>query len=194
MRRFFRPDAGRLAARDPWERLPWSPPLAAFGPGAQAEFSTYLEGPSRIDASTPMEMAEWLLTCRYADDPTLLGEHDAWQHPATFELIRSGDCEDYSLWAWRKLVEARIEAEFVVGLQHRPDGSMGRHAWVHYVMDSREFVFDGVQPGVPSIIRPLEEVRGVYTPQVGATLERRFVFAGLFRSEWGRRLRLDRHR
>lgn len=187
-------DPGRLAAGDPWVRLPLTPPLQAFGPGAQHEFSRYLEGASRVEARSPVTIAEWLLTCRYADDQSLLDEHDHWLHPASFELVRSGDCEDYSLWAWRKLLEAGIAAEFVVGMQHRQDGFVGRHAWVLFREGTEEFVFDGVQRSVTTIIRPRTVVESEYVPQVGAVPERRFVFAGLFRSDWGRRVKLEPHK
>ncbi len=184
-------DHDQLAAGDPWVRLPLVPPLQAFGPGAHDEFSTYLTGPSRITAHSPEAIAEWLLSCRYAEDRLLLDEHDHWQHPATFEVVRSGDCEDYSLWAWRKLLESGRNAEFVVGMQHRADGFVGRHAWVVFQEGTEEFVFDGVQRSVSGMILERQRVQEQYVPQVGAAAERRFAFAGLFRTEWGRRLNLE---
>lgn len=183
----------RLARGDPWVRLPYAPPLPAFGPGARHEFPHYLQGDSRVVARSPAEVARWLLGCRYAADRELLDEHDHWQHPCTFELVRSGDCEDYALWAWRKLVEARYDAEFVVGVHHRADGYIGRHAWVVYREEGREFVLDGVLRSEAMIVRPREHAVAEYVPQVGAAVGRRFIFAGLFRSDWGRRLELTPH-
>lgn len=187
-------DHDRLAAGDPWVRLPWIPPLPAFGPGAREEFTRYLEGPSRIEARSPLDVAHWLLACRYAEDLHLHDEVDHWQHPTTFELVRSGDCEDYSLWAWRKLVEASYEAAFVVGMHHRPDGQVGRHAWVTFSDGHEEFLLDGVQRSVALIVRPRAAVAQSYVPQVGVDpAGRRFIYAGLFRSTWGRRLPVVRH-
>lgn len=184
------PDA--LARGDPWRHLPLVPPLAAYGPGAEHEFPHYLGGPSRIRATTPHAIAEWLLGCRYAEDAVLLGDHDVWQHPGTFEVVRSGDCEDFALWAWRKLVESGRDAEFVVGMHHRADGFVGRHAWVTFRDAGDEFVLDGVQRTVAAMLRHRRLVTAEYIPQVGASLAgHRFAFAGLFRSEWGRRLVLE---
>ncbi|MCC6316854.1 MAG: transglutaminase-like cysteine peptidase [Gemmatimonadaceae bacterium] len=171
-----------------------SPPLPAFGPGAGHDFPHYLEGTSRVAVKSPDEVARWLLECRYADDAALLDEHDYWQHPCTFEVVRSGDCEDYSLWAWRKLVEARYDADFVVGMHRRVDGVEGRHAWVVFRDAESEYVLDGVQRTVEAMIRLRSDAAGAYTPQVGASaIGRRFAYAGLYRTDWGRRVRLVAH-
>ncbi len=183
-----------LAERDPWHRLDLEPPLRAFGPGA-GEFHEYLAGECRVRRASPLDVATWLLECRYAEDAALLDEPDHWLHPTTFELLRSGDCEDFSLWAWRQLLEARYEAAFVVGVRRLPNAVVGRHAWVTYREGGEEFLLDGVERSLPRMIRPLEEVRAHYEPQVGAgAAGRRFVYAGLYREEWGRQLRLRRGR
>jgi hypothetical protein len=187
--------AARRAATtgDPWRRLDLEPPLAAYGPGAVDDFAQYLRRQSRIAVRTPDEIAAWLLACRYADDPMLLGEADFWQHPCAFEVVRCGDCEDFALWAWRKLVEADYHAEFVVGVRRRGDGVSGRHAWVTYREPTGEFVLDGVERTAEAMIRPLALVREEYEPQVGVGPDgRRFVYAGFYRTDWGRRMRLRR--
>jgi hypothetical protein len=187
--RRIRLDVEALAKRHPWDRLEFTPPLRAFGPGAHDDFPAYLTGASRVDIRNPMDVASWLLQCRYAHDEHLLAEVDHWQHPCTFELVRSGDCEDYALWGWRKLVEAGYRAEFVVGTLRRPDTGHPRHAWVVFEAQGEEYVLDGVQPSLPRIIRPRRVVESDYIPEVGAAVDaRRFTFAGLFRTEWGQRL------
>lgn len=179
--------------RDPWRRLRFEPPLRAFGPGAIDDFSQYLTGESGVSVQSPEEAAEWLLNCRYASDPDLYGEVDAWLHPATLELIRSGDCEDFALWGWRKLVELQLDAHFVVGIRHRRDGTSQRHAWVVYRTEVDEYLFDGVEQSVERIVRPLATVRAEYEPQLGVTpIAARYVYAGLFLTDWGRRLSLRR--
>lgn len=179
--------------RDPWRRMPFEPPLRAYGPGASEDFAQYLNGHSLVSVHSPAEAAQWLSHCRYASDPELHGEEDAWLHPATLELVRSGDCEDFALWAWRKLVELKLDAHFVIGVRHRQDGSSQRHAWVLYRTSAGEFLFDGVEGSVDRIVRPLAAVRSAYEPQVGVTpVAARYVFAGLFLTEWGRRLSLRR--
>jgi len=182
----------KLGERDPWHRLDVVPPLRAFGPGA-GEFRDYLTRESRVHAPSPDAVASWLHGCRYAEDMHLHDENDHWLHPVTFELVRAGDCEDFSLWAWRKLVEARVEATFVVGVRRVPDAPQGRHAWVHYRDGGRDFVLDGVERTMARSIRRLDEVRSHYEPQVGVGRDiRPFAFAGLYREAWGRALRLRR--
>ena len=183
------------AGEDPWRRLDLEPPLAAYGPGALDDFAEYLRRRSRIAARTPEEIAGWLLACDYADDRVLLGEADFWQHPCAFEVVRCGDCEDFALWAWRKLVESEYHAEFVVGVRTRVDGVSGRHAWVTFRDAGCEFVLDGVERTADSMIRPLERVREEYEPQVGVGPDgRRFAYAGFYRAEWGRGMTLRRRR
>jgi hypothetical protein len=189
-----RVDAEAMARDNPWRRLPLAPPLPAYGPGADREFAEYLAGDSRVRAATPHEIAGWLLACRYVDDRTLLDEPDHWQHPRTFEIVRCGDCEDFSLWAWRKLLEASYDADFVVGNRHRPDGSAGRHAWVMYREGRDEFVFDAVERSLSRIIRVRTHAAAEYEPQVGVNARGvRFAFAGLYRTTWGPAMILDPH-
>jgi hypothetical protein len=141
---------------------------------------------SRRFSSAPVT---WLLGCRYADDKMLLDAEDSWQHPCTFELVRSGDCEDYALWAWRQLVRAGYDAEFVVGMLHRRDGVTGRHAWVVFREGNERFVLDGVERTTELMIHTLAHVREMYEPQVAVARDgRRFVYAGLYRTEWGKQL------
>jgi hypothetical protein len=179
-----------LGRRNPWQRLDVAAPLRAFGPGA-GDFREYLARESRVHAPTPAAVVDWLQGCRYAEDMHLHDETDHWLHPVTFELVRAGDCEDFSLWAWRKLVEVRVDAAFVVGLRRIPDAPQGRHAWVTFREGSREYVLDGVERGLDRAIRRLDEVRAYYEPQVGVGTDLRpFAYAGLYREAWGRAMRL----
>ena len=188
-------DVDRLATGDPWLRLPHAPPLAAYGPGLAHDFHEFLTGDTRVVAASPDVVARWLLECRYAADVQLLAEHDHWLHPATFELVRSGDCEDYALWGWRKLVDAGYDADFVVGLAPAPDGEVVRHAWVTYRHEKLEYVLDGVQRSLDRALRDRAQLEASWIPQVGVDAKgRRFAFAGIFRSDWGRRMPLEPHR
>lgn len=189
-----RVDVAAMARANPWTRLPLAPPLPAYGPGADREFSEYLAGRTRVHVDSPIDIATWLMTCRYSDDRTFLDEPDHWQHPRTFEIVRCGDCEDFSLWAWRKFLEASFDADFVVGNRRTPDGSTGRHAWVLYRERGEEFVFDAVERSLARIIRARAHAADDYEPQVGVNARGvRFAFAGLYRTTWGPQLNLDPH-
>lgn len=179
-----------LGRHDPWLRFDVEPPLRAFGPGAE-DFRGYLTRSSRVACPTALAVAEWLQNCHYAEDIHLHDEHDHWVHPVTFELVRTGDCEDFSLWGWRKLVEADYDVEFVVGMRRLPGAAVGRHAWLVYRDGEGEYLLDGVERGLSRALRALDEVKAYYDPQVGVGRDARaFAFGGLYREPWGRALRL----
>jgi hypothetical protein len=183
----------RAARRDPWRPLPLEPPLHAFGPGSTREFRDYLEGESTVVVAAIADVVDFVARCRYATDRDLHGEVDAWLHPATLELVRCGDCEDFALWAWRKLVGLGYDARFVVGLRHRGDGTAERHAWVTFHDGGSDYVFDAVERGHERVVRPVTELGGEYEPQVGVDRHgTRYAYAGICLSEWGRRVKLKR--
>src|SRR6185436_7297823 len=97
------------------KRLSLPVPIGAFGPGSRREFAQYFQGESHVRVESIDEIVEWLLNCQYMTDAILFNERDFWQHPNTFEQLRRGDCEDFALWAWRKLADIGIDAEFCVG-------------------------------------------------------------------------------
>ncbi len=90
-------------------------PPGAFGPGSERPFAQYFEGESSVRVASIEEIVAWLQTCEYVSDVELFRKRDVWQHPSAFEHLRRGDCEDFALWAWRKLGELGIDADFCVG-------------------------------------------------------------------------------
>jgi len=79
-----------------------------------------------------------------ARDASLFRESDYWQHPHTFEQLRRGDCEDFALWAWRKLIEIGIDADLVIGRRVPPQSENSRHAWILFRRGGDEFLFEPV--------------------------------------------------
>ena len=136
----------RLTGRSqsPWKRLSLPVPIGAFGPGSRREFAHYFEGESRVRVESIDEIVEWLLTCQYMTDAIQFKQRDLWQHPVTFEQLRCGDCEDFALWAWRKLADIGIDAEFYVGRVVVDDepGVDRQHAWVVFRVDGVPFLFE----------------------------------------------------
>jgi len=159
--------AARLIGRESaWERLAMPVPAAAFGPGSERPFAQYFEGESRVRVGSIAEIAAWLQTCEYVTDLELFHKRDFWQHPSVFEDLKRGDCEDFALWAWRKLAELGIDAELCVGrvIAHaRPDVTY-QHAWVVYRTGEAEFLFEPAAPTESAMIRPLTEVMDNYVP------------------------------
>jgi hypothetical protein len=172
--RFTRVASGLAAPDSPWERVAVTVPAKAFGPGSRRHFSHYLHGESGVRVDTIDDMVEWLLECQYVTDIDLFKDRDLWLHPSAFETLRRGDCEDFALWAWRKLGEVGIEAEFFVGrvrFEHE-DPAERQHAWVVYRLDGDEFLFEPAAKSRDRMIRLLEDAKDDYVPHFA--VDRRF--------------------
>jgi hypothetical protein len=165
--------------RDPWERLPYEAPLVMFGDGARHGFEWVFEGVSAVDVNCVDDIFEWLRDCRYETDASLFHEPDFWQHPRTFEQFKRGDCEDFALWAWRKLVELGLDASLIIGRRIPPGAENSRHAWIQFRDGETEFLFEPVLRDRDRALRPLGDVRAEYIPELGVGRDRRrFLFAG----------------
>src|SRR5262249_16815971 len=149
-----------------------SVPPALFGPGSQRQFRDYFDGESAVRVESIDDIATWLGQCEYISDRDLFNERDLWQHPGSFERLRRGDCEDFALWAWRKLSELGIEAELYVGRVHF-EGESRQHAWVVYRVNRRDFLFEPAARNRARMIRPLRDVKDEYVPHFA--VDRRFV-------------------
>jgi hypothetical protein len=146
---------------------PWAPstswvPLAALGPGSEHSFAWYLEGETTVHPTTIEEMCDWLGGCVYQSDSELFHERDFWQHPKTFEHLRKGDCEDFALWAWRKLLELGIEARFFIG-QRCSNKSVPWHAWVVLKHQGQQLLFEPQAPRDQMLVK-FEDARDKYIP------------------------------
>ena len=154
-------------AHDPWERLPYHLPAQTFGRGSMHPFPWYFEGRSHVAVTCVDDICDWLLACEYVPDPDLFNETDFWQHPLTFERMRKGDCEDYALWAWRKLVEMGFEAELVAGVWHPQHDAPGGHVWVRYRHEDVDFILEAVSRTRDTMVRTFESARAEYVPHAG---------------------------
>jgi Bacterial transglutaminase-like cysteine proteinase BTLCP len=164
--------AARLIGRESvWERVAMPVPASVFGPGSHRPFAAYFEGESSVQVGSIDDIVAWLQTCEYVSDLELFHERDVWQHPGEFERRKRGDCEDFALWAWRKLAELGIEAELCVGrviaervmAEDRP-GAARQHAWVVYRQDDAAFLFEPAARAPERMIRPLGDAMGEYVP------------------------------
>jgi hypothetical protein len=159
--------AGHLIGRESaWERVAMQVPAAAFGPGSQHPFAEYFEGKSDVRVGSIDDIVAWLQTCEYVSDLELFHQRDVWQHPGAFERLRRGDCEDFALWAWRKLAELDIDAEFCVGrviCDECPQIDR-QHAWVVYRINGTAFLFEPAARTPSKMIRPLDDAMGEYVP------------------------------
>ena len=141
-------------------------PVRAFGPGSHQPFTEYFQGESSVHVGSIDDIVAWLQACEYVTDLELFHQPDFWQHPGIFEKRRRGDCEDFALWAWRKLAEVGNDAEFYVGrviCDDRPEIDR-QHAWVVYRVDGVAFLFEPAARTPPNMIRPLADAMGDYVP------------------------------
>ena len=164
---------------DSWRAHPGDVPMAWFGSGNLADdFQFYLDGPTRVTVHSVGDIEEWLRGCVYERDAVLFDRPDYWQHPAGFEELRRGDCEDHALWAWRKLLELGREAELVVG--RSPWGTEGGfHVWVVYVDGGTRYLLEPARKGTDSMSRPLSEAAVEYHPHMSVDHRlRRHLYAG----------------
>jgi hypothetical protein len=156
--------ASRLAGRESaWERVALPVPPRAFGSGSELPFAQYFEGPSSVRIASIDAMVEWLQACEYVSDVELFQKPDVWQHPGVFESRRRGDCEDFALWAWRKLAELGIDADFCVGQLIRSEVAF-QHAWVVYRIDGTSFLFEPAARTPAAMIRLLDDAMDQYVP------------------------------
>jgi predicted transglutaminase-like cysteine proteinase len=130
-------------------------------------FPWYFEGESIIAVTCVDDVCDFLLRCEYVPDADLFNETDFWQHPRTFERVRQGDCEDYALWAWRKLVELGIEAELVAGVWHPPNDESGGHVWIRFRNEGTDFILEAVSRTREGMVRTFEAAKAEYVPHAG---------------------------
>ena len=136
-----------------------------FGKGSRSHFSEYLEGESRVPVKSIRDICEWLMGCEYVPDLTLFDHPDLWQHPLEFEARQKGDCEDHCLWAWRKLHDLGVDAEFVVGKIHLKNGSWGDHSWIQIKNGRVEHVFEATAKTMKNFIIPSSKATRLYRPR-----------------------------
>ncbi len=168
-----------ISVPDPWERLELESPLTSYGSGARLDFWKYLEGDSTVTVTSLDDVCAWLLGCTYVGDEALFHEPDFWQHPNTFERLRAGDCEDFAIWAWRKLVELGYDADLVAGYCLKNGALAGRHVWVLLRENAGVSLFEPVARARDHMLHPLSEVRDRYLPEFGVDRHaKRFTFDG----------------
>ena len=161
-----------------WERINAPIPGVAMGWPDDDAINRYLAGPSTVPVADLDDIRTWLQSCAYERTHEFRAQA-AWESlPFVFEYVKRGDCMDHALWAWRKLRELGIDADFVVGWTG-PPGVGHRHAWVILGQGSDRLLFETVEKVRPRMLRPLSD-RETYIPEFGVDRHgRRFAFGGL---------------
>lgn len=104
-----------------------------------ASLTAYLLSPSTVACESLDDVRAFLSRCRYVSDEEQFGLPDFWMTPAEFESSRRGDCEDFALWSWVKLLTLGYDARFVCGRAGRYGAA---HAWVTYKVQNRVYLLE----------------------------------------------------
>lgn len=100
----------------------------------------HIASPLQVHCRNLQDVRGFLRGCHYVSDQEQFGQYDYWNPPDDFEVRRHGDCDDFSLWVWRQLVDmGYADVRFVVGRSGRLN--IG-HAWVQYSRDGRAYLLD----------------------------------------------------
>jgi len=161
----------RLVARavpspdDPWQKEEAKIRPRRFGPGNIHDWPWYMGDKSTVEVKSLKDIVDWLRKCKYVGDRVQFHEPDYWQHPIAFETTRRGDCEDHALWAWRKLKELGIPAEFVCG-RGGPMTAKDNvwHAWVMTTLDDQLYLMETTAKARQEMTLPFAEVKQRYCP------------------------------
>jgi Bacterial transglutaminase-like cysteine proteinase BTLCP len=83
---------------------------------------------------------EFLSECEYCSDKEHFGVDDYWMLPNLFESMKKGDCEDFSLYTWRQLINQGHMCRFVIGTV----GKNKWHAWCTAKIHKKHYIIDPV--------------------------------------------------
>jgi len=98
---------------------------------------------------------------------------DEWQAPETTEIFRNGDCEDQSLWLFKRLKQNHYDrTRIVVGKTGR--NFEGYHAWIETIDSSgTRYILD---PSTQRKVWKRHQLgRGYYIPHFSYDGEKRFI-------------------
>ena len=184
-----------LTDDDVWTKTKQPISFKRFGAGSLHDWPWYFEGQSNVDVKSPKDMVDWLRGCKYVGDRVLFHEKDFWQHPVTFENLRKGDCEDHALWAWRKLKELGVPAEFVCGRGGPRDAAgNGAHAWVHLDLGGQPHLMETVADARHRMTFPFDEIRTRYCPALSVDTDFKTYRYGGFDEFFRLQLKADKKR
>ena len=141
-------------------------PYSQFSSGAGKKWSLYLNDDTAVTVNSLAEIQSWLSSCKYMLDQDQFGKVEHWVTPSEFEKTKLGDCEDHALWAWHKLYQLNIPAEFVVGTNDNGNGKWVGHAWVMLKISGLLHVLEATNKNGRMFV-PWEDVKNRYKLRVG---------------------------
>ncbi len=116
----------------------------------------FIATPLESHCSSLADIRQFLRGCIYVSDQEQFGKDDYWMLPSEFEKKRKGDCEDFSIWTWRQLMNLNIPCRFVVGLSGRYGEG---HAWLTMEQDGKQYLVESLACLLPGQLPRLSTVR-----------------------------------
>jgi hypothetical protein len=110
----------------------------------------YVSQPLTVRCKNCEDIRKFLRGCRSISDKKQFGKEDYWLPPEEFEKRKAGDCEDFSFWTWRQLLQMGLDARIVFG-RHGRYGT--GHAWTMFYQDGKCFLLEP-QAGVLGLRLP----------------------------------------
>ena len=162
-----------------WTSIDYHLPLSVFGSACMEQFQTWFDGKLVQEITSINAMCDYMIGCRHVPDIKQHNQRDVWMHPVDFERLKKGDCEDFSLWAWRRLSAMGYETEFMTGAVAK-DGDLFGHAWLVYHDDGIPYLLETSGYSHETMVRPLAEVKHDYFPRasVDQSFQRR-LYSGI---------------
>jgi hypothetical protein len=157
-------DRNKMVTQSPAQKMLAPVAPEHFGKGSISHFSLYLQGKSTVAVKSIRDICAWLVDCKYVSDTELFDHPDLWQYPVDFEVKRQGDCEDHCLWAWRKLHDLGMDAEFVVGKIAQGEGVWGDHSWILLKDGGEEHVMETTAKRMNQFLVPDLKAKKIYKP------------------------------
>lgn len=99
----------------------------------------YVSRPLTVHCENFEDIRKFLRSCRAVSDRQQFGKEDYWLPPEEFEKRKKGDCEDFSFWTWRELMQMGLEARIVFGRHGRY--GIG-HAWTMFRQGGKWFLLE----------------------------------------------------
>lgn len=147
-------------AYDPIGKQVSQPFLRRKGPRPTFPMGRYVSQPLTVKCQSIRDVRQFLADCKYVSDKKLFDKEDYWQPPEEFEQRKKGDCEDFSFWTWRQLMDMGYDARLVFGRHGRY--GIG-HAWVEYFNDGKCLLVEPLLSRVGDRFPTLSTLR--YTPR-----------------------------
>ncbi len=127
---------------------------------------SYLKAESTVNCLNLKDVCLWLINCKYDEQSSFTLDKERWASPFFLEKDKTGNCVDYSLWAWKKLSELGYSVDLFVGEQIGSNENIFHHTWVVFKVSDGEILLETTSKDEKSMVYNLESIQNQYIPWV----------------------------